>query len=136
MAPAQPPPTPAHIHAAVVAAFPAVSPRVLKTPLERHLGLSHWANALLRQAWERSHATAGKSVDHIRELWTDLSVWIKWESEQRTGAFKIRGATNKILHEVERARREGRPFPRFVTSSTGNHGEDSSSVVSPRPKRR
>jgi threonine dehydratase len=46
------------------------------------------------------------------------SVHFKMESLQPTGAFKIRGAANKILSLDEEARRRG-----VVTFSTGNHGK-------------
>src|ERR1035437_7734648 len=44
-------------------------------------------------------------------------VWLKLESEQNTGSFKLRGATNALgmLTDAERARG-------VVTASAGNHG--------------
>lgn len=47
------------------------------------------------------------------------SAWFKAECLQRTGAFKIRGATNA----VRRSRESGAPITRFVTASSGNHGQ-------------
>ena len=44
-------------------------------------------------------------------------VFLKCESEQVTGSFKLRGATNKIALADAAARERG-----FVTASTGNHG--------------
>ncbi|MBN2206056.1 MAG: pyridoxal-phosphate dependent enzyme [Candidatus Aminicenantes bacterium] len=44
-------------------------------------------------------------------------VLIKWESRQRTGSFKIRGALNKI-----RSLRDAPPDAVLVSASTGNHG--------------
>ncbi len=44
-------------------------------------------------------------------------VFLKMESEQRTGSFKLRGAFNKILFLEETG--DGRPV---ITASTGNHG--------------
>lgn len=44
-------------------------------------------------------------------------VLLKWENIQLTGSFKIRGASNKILANLEEARRQG-----VVAASTGNHG--------------
>ena len=46
----------------------------------------------------------------------DGSLWIKAESLQRTGSFKVRGATNALLALGDRARSG------VVTYSAGNHG--------------
>ncbi|MCP4867399.1 MAG: threonine/serine dehydratase [Proteobacteria bacterium] len=45
----------------------------------------------------------------------DGEVWLKLECFQRTGSFKLRGATNKILTLPEGT-------PAVVTASSGNHG--------------
>lgn len=45
-------------------------------------------------------------------------VWLKMETMQDTGSFKIRGAANKILSLSEEARARG-----VVTASSGNHGK-------------
>jgi threonine dehydratase len=44
-------------------------------------------------------------------------VYLKLESEQLTGSFKIRGAFNKFLAD------KGRLKNGFITASTGNHGK-------------
>ena len=44
-------------------------------------------------------------------------VWLKLESAQPTGSFKLRGATNKLLSLGEAERARG-----VVAASTGNHG--------------
>lgn len=44
-------------------------------------------------------------------------VYLKWENQQHTGAFKIRGAYNKILQVPAEERRHG-----VITASSGNHG--------------
>ena len=49
---------------------------------------------------------------------TDASVHFKQEIFQRTGAFKIRGAANRILTLSEAAQRRG-----VVTASAGNHAQ-------------
>jgi threonine dehydratase len=41
----------------------------------------------------------------------------KWENEQTTGSFKLRGALNKLRSLMPRERRAG-----VVSASTGNHG--------------
>jgi len=48
---------------------------------------------------------------------TGANVFLKLESEQDTGSFKVRGAYNKILAVQE----EGRTVGQFVTASSGNH---------------
>ena len=45
------------------------------------------------------------------------NVYLKLETEQEIGAFKIRGATNRLLRLSEEERSRG-----VVTVSTGNHG--------------
>ena len=44
-------------------------------------------------------------------------VYVKAECMQRTGAFKLRGAMNKILALTDAERARG-----FVAASSGNHG--------------
>lgn len=44
-------------------------------------------------------------------------VFLKWECEQRTGSFKLRGALNALRSLSEAERRRG-----VLTASTGNHG--------------
>lgn len=46
-----------------------------------------------------------------------VPVYLKLETRQPTGAFKLRGAMNALLALTEPARRRG-----LVTASTGNHG--------------
>ncbi len=57
---------------------------------------------------ERSRALAGGDGGNV---------WLKLENQQRTGSFKLRGATNKILSLSEEERRRG-----VVAASSGNHG--------------
>lgn len=45
-------------------------------------------------------------------------IYLKCENRQKTGSFKIRGASNKIASMTERA--ENRPV---VASSAGNHAQ-------------
>ena len=44
-------------------------------------------------------------------------IFLKLENHQKTGSFKLRGATNAILCLDEKARSRG-----LTTASTGNHG--------------
>ena len=46
-----------------------------------------------------------------------VAVYLKAETLQETGSFKVRGAANKIVNLEEEAQRQG-----VVTASTGNHG--------------
>jgi len=48
----------------------------------------------------------------------DLGVYLKLETEQPVGAFKLRGAYNAIKNLSEEARRRG-----VITFSSGNHGQ-------------
>ena len=57
----------------------------------------------------------------VRSPWlsraTGADVWLKLESQQRSNAFKVRGAFNAALHLAETGHR-----PTLVTASAGNHG--------------
>ena len=46
-----------------------------------------------------------------------VRVFAKMENEQDTGSFKLRGATNRILHLTPEEKARG-----VVTASNGNHG--------------
>ncbi len=48
----------------------------------------------------------------------NLDLYYKWENQQITGSFKIRGALNKILSLTPEERANG-----LVTCSAGNHGQ-------------
>jgi threonine dehydratase len=66
---------------------------------------------------ERIRATPVYSSDALTAR-TGQQVWLKAENLQRTGSFKIRGASNKLamLDEAERA-------AGVVAASAGNHGQ-------------
>jgi threonine dehydratase len=49
---------------------------------------------------------------------TGAQVFLKLETLQKAGSFKIRGATNKILCHLEAARKQG-----VVAASAGNHAQ-------------
>jgi len=72
-------------------AYGRISPHILKTPLLHSLSIS-------------------KN--------TECNVYLKLESEQKTGSFKVRGAFNKLLTCIENKVET----PGYVTASTGNHG--------------
>ena len=48
---------------------------------------------------------------------TGADVWFKLENRQRTGSFKLRGATNRLLTLSDEQRAKG-----CVAASSGNHG--------------
>ena len=49
--------------------------------------------------------------------WTGTTFLLKCEHLQRTGAFKLRGALNRVLSLTDDERRKG-----IVAASSGNHG--------------
>ena len=51
--------------------------------------------------------------------WSGKELFFKCENLQKTGSFKVRGATNAILRAIE----EDPSCPGFVTHSSGNHGQ-------------
>lgn len=55
---------------------------------------------------------------HTFSLMTSNQVFLKLENFQRTGAFKIRGAYNKISNLSKTAKQRG-----VITASAGNHGQ-------------
>lgn len=67
----------------------------------------------------QSAATRIKEKINLTPLTFDpvLNVYIKWENQQKTGAFKIRGALNKILALAPWEQERG-----LVAVSAGNHG--------------
>lgn len=52
------------------------------------------------------------------EALTGSNSWLKAESLQRTGSFKVRGAFNAVIQLSEEQRRRG-----VITLSAGNHGQ-------------
>jgi threonine dehydratase len=78
-------------HADVQDAARRIAPHVVRTPMLRHRLLDELAGA---------------------------TVLVKPEPLQRTGSFKLRGATNAALRLTEAERRAG-----VVTHSSGNHGQ-------------
>ena len=74
----------------IITAAELIRPPVRRTPMEKSPGLSQVCQA---------------------------DVYLKCEHLQRTGSFKLRGATYKILTLPEAQKRNG-----IITASTGNHG--------------
>jgi threonine dehydratase len=72
------------------------------------------------QAYERIRFGIKKTpLEHSPALsqLTGAEVYLKWESEQLTGSFKLRGALNKLRALSPEEKRRG-----VVSASTGNHG--------------
>jgi threonine dehydratase len=53
---------------------------------------------------------------------TGADVWLKLESLQRTGSFKLRGAAARIAALARAAGAGAQPKPRVIAASAGNHG--------------
>ncbi len=72
------------------------------------------------QAYERIRfdikRTPLESSSALSEL-TGAKVYLKWENEQLTGSFKLRGALNKLRALFPEEKKRG-----VVSASTGNHG--------------
>ncbi len=68
------------------------------------------------------HQAAERIAPHIHHTPLsydpDIDVYFKWENQQITGSFKLRGALNKVLTLEDWERRRG-----LVTASAGNHGQ-------------
>lgn len=47
----------------------------------------------------------------------DLSLYLKWENQQRTGSFKLRGALNQFFNLLQK-----KGGNEIITASSGNHG--------------
>jgi threonine dehydratase len=72
------------------------------------------AQKLIAGKVKRTHLDYSSTLSRLM----DCSVYLKYESMQRAGSFKIRGAYNKIAHIPEDKRRKG-----VVAVSTGNHAQ-------------
>ena len=76
---------------------------------------------MIREAKERLEGITRKTdVTYSRTFseMTGMNVYIKTENRQKTGAFKIRGAFNKILALTEEEKAKG-----VIASSAGNHAQ-------------
>ena len=69
------------------------------------------------------HRTATLTNESLNEL-TGASLFFKCENFQKTGSFKIRGATNAVLQLSESDINKG-----VATASSGNHGAALSRAV-------
>ena len=76
--------------------------------------------AKIRDAYERIRADIKRTpVEYSEPLSreTGAEVYVKWECDQITGSFKLRGALNKLRSLPPEDRARG-----VVSASTGNHG--------------
>tara|TARA_B100001123_G_C15120187_1_gene951018 strand:+ start:48 stop:1004 length:957 start_codon:yes stop_codon:yes gene_type:complete len=55
---------------------------------------------------------------HLLSTMCNANVYLKLESLQQTGSFKLRGSTNKLLNLTQNEKKRG-----VVAISTGNHGK-------------
>jgi threonine dehydratase len=84
-------------------------------------------SALAREVATMSETVAPKVAEHtIRTPLAQFAaaseagkstMLVKWEHQQRTGSFKLRGALSKVLSLSEEEKARG-----IVTASSGNHG--------------
>lgn len=83
---------------------------------ELSLELEHIRNAAeaLKQVIKPTHLIESR----VFSLESGNQVYLKPENLQVTGAFKIRGAYNKVIHLTEEERKQG-----LVTASAGNHAQ-------------
>jgi threonine dehydratase len=75
----------------------------------------------LRDARERIAGVARETPVYSSETFSRIAgrdVWLKAENLQRTGAFKVRGAVNRLATLTESEREAG-----VVAASAGNHGQ-------------
>ncbi|HPW17986.1 MAG TPA: threonine/serine dehydratase [Candidatus Aminicenantes bacterium] len=76
--------------------------------------------ARVREAFGRIKADIERTPFEYSESWSrelGAEVFVKWECDQTTGSFKLRGALNKLRTLSEEDKRRG-----VVSASTGNHG--------------
>jgi len=75
----------------------------------------------IRDARERIAGVARETPVYSSETFSRIAgrdVWLKAENLQRTGAFKVRGAVNRLATLTESEREAG-----VVAASAGNHGQ-------------
>jgi threonine dehydratase len=75
----------------------------------------------IRDARERIAGVARETPVYSSETFSQIAgrdVWLKAENLQRTGAFKVRGAVNRLATLTESEREAG-----VVAASAGNHGQ-------------
>ena len=75
----------------------------------------------IRDARERIAGVARETPVYSSETFSRIAgrdVWLKAENLQRTGAFKVRGAVNKVATLTQEEREAG-----VVAASAGNHGQ-------------
>ena len=81
--------------------------------LQLSLDEVRWARGLISDRVLRTPLVRSESLSRL----ADVDVYLKLESHQTTGSFKLRGASLAILTLDSVVRRRG-----VVTASTGNHG--------------
>ena len=76
--------------------------------------------SLIPPAWiEQATTRIAPYIRHTPLVYDpEMGIYIKWENQQHTGSFKLRGALNKILSLEAWECQQG-----LVTASAGNHGQ-------------
>lgn len=69
------------------------------------------------------HQTPVLSSESLTKMTYHTHLFFKCENLQKTGSFKIRGATNAVLKLQEQAKATGATLTGVVTHSSGNHGQ-------------
>ncbi|HEV2914679.1 MAG TPA: threonine/serine dehydratase [Pyrinomonadaceae bacterium] len=87
----------------------AFTPELIREAMARVRAHVHRTPVLTSRAFDE--AASERAGRHRR-------VFFKCENMQRTGSFKLRGATNKILSLTEEEKRRG-----VIAFSSGNHGQ-------------
>ena len=93
---------------------PSLTLEMVKEAASRLCGRVHRTPIITSRAFDEAARSASSPSGHARPR----RVFFKCENVQRTGSFKIRGATNKILSLTEEEKRRG-----VVAFSSGNHAQ-------------
>eukprot|EP00768_Dysnectes_brevis_P008013 gnl/Dysnectes_brevis/702_a774_2119.p1 GENE.gnl/Dysnectes_brevis/702_a774_2119~~gnl/Dysnectes_brevis/702_a774_2119.p1 ORF type:complete len:1078 (-),score=398.14 gnl/Dysnectes_brevis/702_a774_2119:1756-4989(-) len=88
-------------------AFKSITPESIRAARDR-IAPNLYETPIYRSAWYSRHA--------------GCNVHLMLESLQRTGAFKIRGSSNKLIYTMNHSD-PARPCPGVVASSAGNHAQ-------------
>jgi len=78
----------------------------------------------IEQAAERLADIVHHTVSMPSRTFSEMSganLYFKYENQQRTGSFKVRGASNKIAKLMETS--ENRELPQVIAASAGNHAQ-------------
>jgi threonine dehydratase len=79
----------------------------------------NWSQCVVDAHQRISSQVLRTPVEEVSHLFpaSGANVWVKREDLQETGSFKLRGATNRILHLSAKEKAHG-----IIAASNGNHG--------------